>query len=43
LSKLQVAQSIYPQDLPLRLLITSIRGTLDRGGRVKGAALLDFR
>jgi len=43
LSKLQVAQTIYPQDLPLQLLITSIRGTLDRGGMVKGAALLDFR
>ncbi len=43
LSKLQVAQGIYPQDLPLQLLITSIRGTLDRGGMVKGAALLDFR
>ncbi len=43
LSKFQVAQNIYPQDLPLQLLITSVRGALDRGGMVKGAALLDFR
>jgi len=43
LSKLQMAQSIYPQDLPLQLLITSIRGGLDRGGMVEGAGLLDFR
>ena len=43
LSKFQVAQTIYPQDLPLQLLITSIRGALDTGGMGKGAALLDFR
>jgi hypothetical protein len=43
LSKLQVAQSIYPQDLPLQLLITSVRGALDGGGMVNGTALLDFR
>jgi len=43
LSKLQVAQSIYPQDLPLQLLITSIRGALQSGGVVQGTALLDFR
>ncbi|HUL23187.1 MAG TPA: adenylate/guanylate cyclase domain-containing protein [Thermodesulfobacteriota bacterium] len=43
LSKLQVAQCIYPQDLPLQLLITSIRGGLDRGGSGDRAALLDFR
>ncbi len=43
LSKFQVAQEIYPQDLPLQLLITSISGALDRGGMVEGGALLDFR
>ncbi len=43
LSTFRVAQNIYPQDLPLQLLITSVRGALDRGGMVKGAALLDFR
>ena len=42
LSKLQVAQSIYPQDLSLQLLIASMRGALDSGGMAKGAALLDF-
>ena len=43
LAKFQVAQNIYPQDLPLQLLMTSIRGALDRGEMVKGAALFDFR
>jgi adenylate cyclase len=43
LLKLQVAQSIYPQDLPLQFLITSLQGGLDRGGRGDGTALLDFR
>ena len=43
LSRFQAAQSIYPQDLPLQLLVTSIRGALDSGGMVKGTALLDFR
>jgi class 3 adenylate cyclase len=43
LSRFQVAQRIYPQDLPLQLLITSVRGALDSGGRVEGTALLDFR
>jgi adenylate cyclase len=43
LSRFQAAQSIYPQDLPLQLFVTSIRGALDSGGTVKGAALLDFR
>ncbi len=42
LSKLRMAQDIYPQDLSLRLLIASIRGALDSGGKPKGAALLDF-
>jgi hypothetical protein len=43
LSKFQAAQDIYPQDFPLQLLITSIKGALDKGKIVKGAALLDFR
>jgi len=43
LSKFQVAQTIYPRDLPVQLHITSIRGALDRGKMIKGAALLDFR
>ena len=43
LSKFQVAQSIYPQDLPLRLLIASVKGALDKGEKVEGSALLDFR
>ncbi len=43
LSKFQVAQTIYPQDLPLQLLITSIRGALETGGTGKGTALLDLR
>jgi tetratricopeptide (TPR) repeat protein len=43
LSKFQSAQNIYPQDVPLRLLMASAKGVLDRGEMVKGAALLDFR
>ena len=43
LSKLDVAQNIYPQDLPLQLLITSIEGASDKGRMTKGAPLLDFR
>ena len=43
LSTFQMAQNLYPQDLPIQLLITSIRGALDRGEAVKGAPLLDFR
>jgi class 3 adenylate cyclase len=43
LSKFQVAQDIYPQDLPLQFLIHSVRNTLDKGKIIEGAALLDFR
>jgi hypothetical protein len=43
LSKFEVARNFYPQDLPLQLLITSIRDALDRGKGVQRAALLDFR
>jgi hypothetical protein len=42
-SKLQEAQSILPQDLPLHLLITSLRQTLGQGQKAKGVTLLDFR
>ncbi len=42
LSKLQAARDIYPEDLSLQLLISSIRGALAAGGLAKGAALLDF-
>jgi adenylate cyclase len=43
LSKFQMAQKIFPRDLPLQLLMTSTQGALDRGEMVKGAALLDLR
>ena len=43
LSKFQEARNIYPKDLSLQLHITSIRGALDSGKMIKGAALLDFR
>ena len=43
LSNFQEAQLIFPQDLPLRLLVTSLRNALEQGQPVKGAALLDFR
>jgi class 3 adenylate cyclase len=43
LSKFQEAQLIFPQDLPLRLLITSLQNALEKGQTFKGAALLDFR
>jgi len=43
LSKFQEAQSIFPEDIPLRLLITSLKHTLEKDQMAKGAALLDFR
>ena len=43
LSKFEVARNVYPHDLPLQLLIASIRDSLDRGKMVQGAALFDFR
>jgi adenylate cyclase len=42
-SKLREAQSIFPQDLPLHLLITSLGQTLGRGEKARGVTLLDFR
>jgi len=43
LSKFQEAQPIFPQDLPLSLLITSLRKALEQGQTVKETALLDFK
>lgn len=43
LSKFQEAQSIFPQDLPLHLLMTSLRETLEQGQIAKGVTLLDFK
>jgi len=43
LSMFQAAQNIYSQDLPLQLLITSVRRALDRENTDKRDALLDFR
>jgi len=43
LSKFQSAQDIYPQDLPLRLLMASTKDALDRGEMIEGVALLDLR
>lgn len=37
---LNKAQRIYPQDLPLRLLITSLQDALERGEAIQGDALL---
>ena len=43
LSKLLEAQSLFPQDLFLGLLITSLRRALEQGQGVKRETLLDFR
>jgi adenylate cyclase len=43
LSKFQEAQSVFPQDLTLHLLITSLGEALKQGHTVKGKASLDFR
>jgi class 3 adenylate cyclase len=44
LSKFEEAQPIFPQDLPLNLLITSLRHALKQGRAVnKGAALLSLK
>jgi adenylate cyclase len=37
------AQDIFPQDLPLRLLIASLQNSLEQGQTIQGSALLDFR
>jgi adenylate cyclase len=41
--RFQEAQSIFPHDLPLRLLITSLGQALKQGHMVKRKVLLDFR
>ena len=43
LSKFEQARSIFPEDLPLNLLITSLRNILNRSKTADGTALLDFR
>jgi hypothetical protein len=43
LSKFEEAQPIFPQDLPLNLLITSLKHALKQGRAVKGGALLNFK
>ncbi len=43
LSNFQKAQVIFPQDLPLRLLMTSLQNVLKQGQPITGSALLDFR
>lgn len=42
LTKFQEAESIFSQDIPLRLLLTSLRHSLRQGEWVKGSALLHF-
>ena len=42
LSKFREAQSIFPQDLPLRLLINSLGQALEQGHAIKRKVLLDF-
>jgi len=42
LSKFQEAKSIFPQDIPLSLLMTSLRHTWEQGQAIKGKALLQF-
>jgi adenylate cyclase len=43
LAKFQEAQLISPQDLPLCLFISSLKGALEQGQPIKAAALLDLR
>jgi len=43
MANLKKAQDIFPQDLPLRLLIASLQNSLEQGQTTQGSALLDFR
>jgi adenylate cyclase len=43
MANLKKAQDIFPQDLPLRLLIASLQNSLEQGQTIQGSALLDFR
>jgi hypothetical protein len=43
LAKFQEAQLISPQDLPLCLFISSLKGALEQGQPIKAAVLLDLR
>ncbi len=43
LTKFEEVRSVFPHDLPLRLLIASWRSALEQGQTIRGAALLDLR
>ncbi|MGQ9645629.1 MAG: hypothetical protein ACUVWO_03695 [Thermodesulfobacteriota bacterium] len=43
LAKFQEAQSISPQDLPIHLLVTSLKNLLEQNHTITGRALLDLR
>ena len=43
LTKFEEVRSVFPHDLPLRLLIASLRSVLEQGQPIRGAALLDLR
>jgi len=43
LTKFQEAQSLFPQDPPLRLLLNSLNHALEQHLQVTGAVLLDLR
>jgi adenylate cyclase len=43
LTKFEEVRSVFPHDLPLRLLIASLRRALEQGQTIRGAALLDLR
>jgi adenylate cyclase len=42
MSNFKKAQAIFPQDLPLCLLMTSLQNVLEQGQAVKGCVLLNF-
>jgi len=43
LTKFEEVRPVCPDDLPLRLLIASLRSALEQGQTIRGAALLDLR
>jgi hypothetical protein len=43
LTKFQEAQSLFPQDPPLRLLLNSLNHALEQHLQVTGAVFLDLR
>jgi class 3 adenylate cyclase len=42
LSKFQEAQSLFPQDLPLQFLTSSLKRTMEQGQTISGTVLLDL-